>query len=393
MEFRLVMRFELWVISRDAYKIINKQDVCLVAFTGFGKSMVFQLPALYMNLPAVIISPLISLMEDQRLILTKLGIASCCYNSNVTDKYKLRKEILENKYKFIYITPESIVEMKEFLCSLNEALGISLIAIDEAHCISAYGHDFRPAYRKLTFFKEYLPNVPLLAVTATATELVGKDICKVLSLKSQPIKTSFDRVNLYLEIRQKGKNYATDIIPIVKNHTNESIIIYCLTKKETEKVAAALQEAKIKCGIYHSGLENSEKEKTHFDFIENKCKVVVATIAFGMGINKPDVRVVVHYGSPRNIEGYYQEIGRAGRDGTKSFCYAFFNNRDFKIQESFIQNSESEAYKKNQMVLLTTMKNYMTTDKCRRQILLNYFDEEYPDCCNNCDNCCGVTKT
>lgn len=373
-------------------KIINKEDVCLIAITSYGKSLTFQLPALYLSKPAVIISPLISLMEDQRLILNRLKITSCCYNSNVTNKYQLKKEILENKYQFIYITPESIVELKEFLSGLNDALGISLIAIDEAHCISAYGHDFRPAYRKLTFFKELLPDVPLLAVTATATELVGKDICKVLSLKSKPIKTSFDRDNLYLEVRQKSKKFTEDIIPIVKLYPKESIIIYCLTKKETEKIAAGLRAVKIKCGMYHSGIDTEKKSKTHSEFIENKCKIVVATIAFGMGINKPDVRVVVHYGSPRNIEGYYQEIGRAGRDGLKSYCYAFFSNSDFKIQERFIQNCENELYKKNQMSLLSTMKNYMTTDKCRRQLLLKYFDEEYGDDCQNCDNCIGVNK-
>lgn len=379
------------------YEIINRvisgEDVCAICFTGFGKSLCFQIPALYLDKPAIIISPLISLMDDQRLILDDLGISSCCYNSNVTNKSQLKREILQLKYKFIYITPESVVNLRDLLISLEEKHGISLIAIDEAHCISSYGFDFRKAYRELAFFKEIIPSVPILAVTATATEIVGKDICKVLGFKNhEPIKTSFDRPNLFLDVRTKGKNIDSDIIPIIKKHEGLSIIIYCLTKKETSKIAEILKMHKIKCGIYHAGLESEKKAKAHQDFISNKIKIIAATIAFGMGINKPDVRVVIHYGSPKNIEGYYQEIGRAGRDGKKSYCYAFYNFRDFKVQEAFIANSNDSSYQKNQFKLLEQMKRYMTTNRCRREILLEYFDEDAEEKCNFCDNCCGTHK-
>ena len=376
------------------YEIINRivsgQDTCAILPTGYGKSLTFQIPALYLDKPAVIISPLISLMDDQRLILSNLGISSCCYNSNVENKNQMKKDILQNKYKFIYITPESIVTMKDFFVKLEDKQGISLIAIDEAHCISSYGFDFRKSYRELTFFKEILPDIPILAVTATATNTVGKDICKVLGYKdTNPIKTSFDRPNLYLEINQKGKNVGDDIVPIINKYDGQSIIIYCLTKKDTEQISKVLKVHKINCGVYHSGIDTDVKMKTHHDFIKGKIKVMVATIAFGMGINKSDVRVVIHYGSPKNLEGYYQEIGRAGRDGVKSYCYAFYNFRDFKIQEMFITACNDQSYQKVQLDLLAQMKKYMTSTKCRRQILLQYFDEETDDKCDFCDNCCN----
>ncbi|XWV24795.1 putative ATP-dependent RNA helicase [Tupanvirus deep ocean] len=379
------------------YEIINRiitgEDVCAIMPTGVGKSLCFQIPALYIDKPAIIISPLISLMDDQRLILEELGISSCCYNSNVANKSQMKKDILQCKYKFVYITPESIVNLKDFLQKLEEKQGISLIAIDEAHCISSYGFDFRKSYRELTFFKEILPQIPILAVTATATNIVGKDICKVLGFKNHtPIKTSFDRPNLYLEVREKSKNIGSDIVPLLKKYENKSVIIYCLTKKETAKVAEILKMHKIKCGIYHAGLDVEDKKKAHHDFVKGNVKVIAATIAFGMGINKADVRAVIHYGAPKNIEGYYQEIGRAGRDGKKAYCYAFYNFRDFKVQEGFIANSNDGSYQKNQLKLLEQMKRYMLTKQCRRQILLEYFDEDADDKCDFCDNCCGVHK-
>lgn len=379
------------------YEIINRiicgEDVCAILPTGHGKSLLFQIAALYLDKPAVIVSPLISLMDDQRIILEELGISSCCYNSNTPNKNTIRNDILQCKYKFIYITPESLVLIQDFFQKLEDIQGISLIAIDEAHCISSYGFDFRKAYRELTCLKTIFPHVPILAVTATATNIVGKDICKVLGLKTnEPIKTSFDRPNLYFEVRQKNKNIGQDIVPIIKKYSDSSIIIYCLTKKETAKVAEVLKMHKFKCAIYHAGLDQDDKLDAHQQFLKGEIKIIVATIAFGMGINKSDVRVVIHYGSPKNIEGYYQEIGRAGRDGKKAYCYAFYNFRDFKIQEGFIANSTNMAYQKTQMKLLEQMKRYITTKQCRRQILLEYFDETHDGHCNFCDNCNGVHK-
>ena len=383
------------------YEIINKiisgEDVCAVLPTGYGKSLTYQIPAIYMAKPAVIISPLISLMNDQRLILDKLGITSCCYNSTVKDREAMRKDISRGAYQFVYITPEAIVSLKDFLIILEEFQGISLVAIDEAHCISSYGYDFRKDYREITFLKVILPSVPILAVTATATEVVGKDICKVLKMGTQvPIKTSFDRPNLYIEVRKKHTTkectnpIAKDIIPIIDSHPKQLVIIYCLTIKETEKIAKVLAAHKVKVGIYHSKLSSEEKLKTHEKFIDGKLTCVVATIAFGMGINKSDVRVVVHYGAPKNVEGYYQEIGRAGRDGKKAYCYALYSLRDFSLNEGFIMQSKNEDNAKLQLGLLKRMKHFVTTTECRRKVLLEYFDEDTDDLvCNFCDNCCG----
>lgn len=380
--------------------VINGEDVCGIFPTGFGKSLCFQLPSLYLNKPAVIVSPLISLMDDQKINLEELGLTSCCYNSNVQDKKKLQTEILQGMYSFIYITPESIIKIIDFLKELETKQGISLFAIDEAHCISSYGFCFRPDFRKLSILRSHFQNIPILALTATATTEVGKDIIKVLKLNTmKPLKSSFDRPNLYIEMSKKSTTVRsskarttpieTDILPLVKDHPNQSIIIYCLTRKETESVSEVLSSNGVPCKAYHANISTSEKIQTHHDFIDNKIKVIAATIAFGMGIDKPDVRVVIHYGCPKSIEGYYQEIGRAGRDGNESFCYLFYNGSDFKIQEMFIRKNDDLPNRMVQFELLENMKKLVATTKCRRHTLLGYFDEEYSNPCKMCDNCRG----
>jgi len=371
--------------------IINKEDVCAILPTGYGKSLTFQLPALYIGKPAIIVSPLISLMADQKFILDKLNITSCCYNSNVKNRRQMRSDILNNKYQFIYITPESLVTMQDFLVSMNEIVGISLIAVDEAHCISSYGFDFRTSYRRLTMFKDCLPDVPILAVTATATKKVAEDICSVLNLKNKNIiRTTFDRPNLYLEFRDKSKKsrIGDDLIPLIKEQLTGSIIIYCISIKDTELVYEIMSQSGIKCGIYHANIKASERESVHEGFISGEIRVVAATIAFGMGINKSDVRLVIHYGCPKTIEGYYQEIGRAGRDGKPAKCITFYGAQDFKIQEFFIDNTKDETYKKHQYKMLEQIKLYAKARQCRRKIILEYFGETVDgDNCGNCDNC------
>lgn len=384
------------------YEIINKiisgEDVCAILPTGYGKSLTYQLPAIYLDKPAIIICPLISLMDDQRIILGDLGLTSCCYNSTVADKSKMRNEIIQGLYQFVYITPESLISTQDFFIGLEKTQGISLIAIDEAHCISSYGFDFRKSYRELTVIKSIFPNIPVIAVTATATHTVGLDICRVLKIRTKPIKTSFNRPNLYIEFRKKSTKkdhinpLAHDIVPIIRENEGQSIIIYCLTIKDTEKITSILKEYKIKCGMYYSGMSTDDKVKTHTRFLNGSIKCVVATIAFGMGINKSNVRVIIHYGYPKTMEGYYQEIGRAGRDGKKAYCYMFHGSQDTMINECMIVKNHTGPYADLQLKLLSLMKNFISTSECRRKVLLEYFDEKVTNqTCNFCDNCCGIS--
>lgn len=387
-------------------KIINKQDICAILPTGHGKSLTFQIPAVYTNKVVIVISPLISLMEDQKISLEKLKISVCCYNSSVENKNKIYKKILKGKYNLVYITPESLVSKKEIITQLNDDDNLAAIAIDEAHCISSYGHDFRKAYIKLNFIKEENPNIPILAITATATDHVIEDICDILKLKVEDvIKTSFDRPNLYLEIKLKttcSKLKASnitknpieyDILPVLRKYKDKSIIIYCLTIKDILKIKGILKNHKIKCTIYHSKMTSEDRKKSHHQFINGEKNIIIATIAFGMGINKMDVRVIIHYGCSKNIEGYYQEIGRAGRDGKKSYCFMFYAVKDFIIQRRFINDIADQDFKENQNKLLKIMEKYIFTKTCRRKILLEYFGEtiEYTNC-NFCDNCVGSTQ-
>jgi len=368
--------------------IINGIDVCAILPTGYGKSLTFQLPGIYLDKPTVIVSPLISLMEDQCYNLKKIGINACCYNSTIPNKYALKSEILEGYYKFIYITPETIIVSKELLEMLNESHGISLIAIDEAHCISTYGFDFRSAYRQLSYVREMFPDIPILTLTATATNQVVQDICDVMNFQNYIIvKSSFDRPNLELNILRKNKKMSEDLMPIINKHKNQPTIIYCLTKKETHKISDMLEKYDINCGIYHSSIDNDEKTRIHHQFLNGEINYIVATIAFGMGINKPNVRVVIHYGCPKNVESYYQEIGRAGRDGNDSYCYLLYGFQDFRLHQYFINNTTNLEYKINCGGLLEVMKNYVLSNQCRRKLLLNYFNENYQNKCDKCDVC------
>lgn len=372
------------------YNLVARRDVCAVLPTGYGKSLTFQLTAIYLDKPALIVTPLISLMYDQCYGLSQMGISACCYNSR-SNKREMRSDILAAKYQIIYITPESLVSLSDFLLQIADTVGISLIAIDEAHCISSYGFDFRPSYRQITFLRDILPEVPILAVTATATADVALDICSVLKLNTKTIiKTTFNRPNLYLEIRRKSSKPLDDLLPIIREMADASIIIYCITIKDTENLAQLLRSRRIKCGVYNSTIDANDKDESHRDFLSGELRIMVATIAFGMGINKSDVRCVIHYGCAKSLEGYYQEIGRAGRDGAKSWCYLFYGQVDFKKQEILISRCDDAKYRQTLIEMLARMRSYVNTTECRRQVLLEYFDELFAGNCDMCDNCCGV---
>lgn len=369
-------------------RVINKQDVCAIMPTGYGKSMCFQIPALYMAKTCIVVSPLIALMEDQHRRLESIGVSSICFNSNTTDKSIQKKKIIAGEYSIVFMTPEMITKGDGLLTSVYEGDGISLFAIDEAHCISSYGCDFRESYRGLSCLKEWFPDVPILSLTATATEKVGDDICEVLGTPDAiRIKTSFDRPNLKIHVSAKKQKFS-EVLDVMRKHNGHTIIIYCLTRGETEQIALAINDIGMSAGAYHAGLKNTIRTETQNNFMDGKIKCIVATNAFGMGIDKKDVRVVINYGCPKNIEAYYQEIGRAGRDGKKSNCYLFYSVRDFKINRMFIDTMENKKFQNNMLSLLNIMERYVNLTTCRRKYVLEYFGESCKKSnCENCDIC------
>lgn len=369
--------------------IINeRRDICCILPTGYGKSLCYQLPPILLDRPALVISPLISLMEDQKSALLKKGITVCCYNSTVTKKNVLKDDILLNKYKIIYITPEQIVKSRLMLEMLHEDVGLSLIAVDEAHCVSMWGHTFRTQYRELSAIKEWFPNVPIIALTGTATDKVEIDICNLLNLKNPLIvKSSFDRPNLYLKCHQKTTLHK-DLLPLFNKDDKTSTIIYCITRNETESIAQLLTLHNIISKPYHAGMNDRERTEIHHGFLNNEIQCIVATNSFGMGIDKHDIRKIIHYGSPKDIESYYQEIGRGSRDGLKCECVAFFSRNDFNIQRHFIEEITNIKYRQSMYEKLRNVEKYMYSITCRRKIILEYFLEVYNDtndmCCDNC---------
>jgi RecQ family ATP-dependent DNA helicase len=397
------------------YIIEEKQDICAILPTGYGKSICYQLPALILNKPSIVISPLISLMEDQRINLRKKGIKAVCCNSQITsdlDKWKLAKSyILKGRYKIIYITPESMSSdtngIIELLIKLNNTIGISLIAIDESHCVSMWGHCFRPSYAELSCIKKYFPDIPILCTTATASIKVMNDICSTLKLKNpKQITTDIDRPNLYYYVYDKSSNIYKDLKPILDN---TSTIIYCPKCKDTENIEKILLSIKgsnnISCSAYHGKMPLEQRTKIHHDFLNNKITCIIATNSFGMGIDKPDIRQVIHYGCPKDIESYYQETGRAGRDGLSSKCHIFFSINDFNTNKYFLSKNiplncnpeKKEILQKHGEYMMRSMEKYLYLLGCRRQYLINYFknseletkNEEICastklDCCDNC---------
>lgn len=370
--------------------VLARNNTFVIMPTGGGKSMCYQLPALMSEGTAIIISPLIALMKNQvdaiRGFNTDDGVAHFLNSSlNKAETARVKQDITKGNTKLLYVAPESLT--KEENIKFLKEVKISFFAIDEAHCISEWGHDFRPEYRRLRSIIEQIGEVPIIALTATATEKVQADIQKNLGMMdAQVFKASFNRPNLYYEIRPKV-NVLKEMIKFIKLHPNKSGIIYCLSRKKVEEVAQTLTVNGIKALPYHAGLDAGTRASTQDKFLMEEVDVIVATIAFGMGIDKPDVRFVIHHDIPKSLEGYYQETGRAGRDGREGRCITFYSYKDIEKLEKFMKGkpvAEQEIGKQ----LLTETVGYAETSVCRRRVLLNYFGEKYDgDNCNSCDNC------
>ena len=376
--------------------LLAGNDAFVLMPTGGGKSLCYQLPSLVMEGTAIVISPLIALMKNQVDAIRNLneedGVAHFL-NSSLTKQAieEVKEDVLSGKTKLLYVAPESLT--KEDNVEFLKSIKISFYAIDEAHCISEWGHDFRPEYRRIRPIMNEIGRAPIIALTATATTKVRDDIKKNLGIQDAPdFKSSFNRPNLYYEVRSKTKDVDKEIIKFIKANPGKSGIIYCLSRKKVEELAEILQTNEISAKAYHAGMDSVMRSQTQDDFIMEKIDVIVATIAFGMGIDKPDVRYVIHYDIPKSLEGYYQETGRAGRDGGEGQCIAFYNNKDLQKLEKFLEGKPlAEQYIGRQLLHETTA--YAESSVCRRKLLLHYFGENYDvENCGNCDNCLTPKK-
>ncbi len=371
--------------------LLDGEDVFVLMPTGGGKSLCYQLPALMSEGTAIVISPLIALMKDQVDAMRHYGeddgiahFLNSSLNKAMIDKVK--SDVLSGRTKLLYVAPESFT--KEENMAFMKSIKISFYAVDEAHCISEWGHDFRPEYRRIRSIVNEVGNRPLIALTATATPKVQYDIQKNLGmLDAKVFKSSFNRANLYYEVRAKTQNVDRDIIRFIKSNAGKSGIIYCLSRKRVEELAETLRLNDIPVLPYHAGMDSATRSENQDAFLHEKVDVIVATIAFGMGIDKPDVRFVIHYDIPKSLEGYYQETGRAGRDGGEGVCLTFYTNKDLQKLDKLMQ-SKTPAEQEIGRHLLAETASYAESSVCRRKILLHYFGEQYEaDNCGNCDNC------
>ncbi|KFW81587.1 Werner syndrome ATP-dependent helicase, partial [Manacus vitellinus] len=388
------------------WKVINslledRRDNLVVMATGYGKSLCYQFPPVYTGRTGVVICPLISLMEDQVLQLTMSGIPACFLGS--AQSKQVKEAIRGGQYSVIYMTPEFCSGNLQLLQDLDKTVGITLIAVDEAHCVSEWGHDFRNSFRTLGSLKKVLPLVPIVALTATASPSIREDIVKCLNLRNPQVTcTSFDRPNLYLEVGQQSGDICKDLKQFLTRKGSGSVyefegptIIYCPTRKATEQVVSELNKLNVACGTYHAGMGNKQRRDTHHQFMRDEIQCVVATVAFGMGINKADIRLVIHYGAPKEMESYYQEIGRAGRDGLPASCHVLWAATDLACNRRLINEIHNEKFRLYKLKMLAKMEKYLVSNSCRRKIILSHFEDKQlrkvssgimgtEECCDNC---------
>ena len=369
--------------------VIAKKDTFVLMPTGGGKSLCYQVPALVLEGTAIVISPLIALMKDQVDALRANGVSAAFLNSsmNPMEQNETFQQLKEGKLKLLYVAPEKLSADNGSFLNLLKDLNISLFAVDEAHCVSHWGHDFRPDYLFLNGLKSQFPTVPIIALTASADEITRQDIIKQLNLQKPTVLiSSFDRANIKYFVQPK-QSVLQNIIQYLKEHPNDSGIIYCLSRKGTEDLANNLKETGINAAFYHAGISSIERAQVQDDFIKDRIRVMIATIAFGMGIDKSNVRFVIHADLPKNIESYYQETGRAGRDGLPSEAILFYSNADMMKLKKFALIEGNEEQSSLMLKKLQQMNDFAEMQKCRRQYLMEYFGESHPGNCNSCDYC------
>ncbi|NXA40205.1 WRN helicase, partial [Eudromia elegans] len=387
-----------WKVISSVLK--DRRDNLVVMATGYGKSLCYQFPPVYTGCTGIVICPLISLMEDQVLQLTMSEIPACLLGS--AQSKNIKEGIKAGHYRVIYMTPEFCSGNLPLLQELDQTIGITLIAVDEAHCISEWGHDFRSSFRSLGSLKKALPLVPIIALTATASPSIREDIVKCLNLKNPQITcTSFDRPNLYLEVGQQSGNILRDLKQfLIRKESSRyefegPTIIYCPSRKATEQVVSELVKLNVACATYHAGMGIKERRNIHHQFMRDEIQCVVATVAFGMGINKADIRTVIHYGAPKEMESYYQEIGRAGRDGLPAFCHVLWTSADLALNRHRLNEIRSETFRLYKLRMVAKIEKYLTSSSCRRKIILSHFEDRQlrkvssgimgtDECCDNC---------